>query len=77
MKFLFGKRNQDNTIKAVLFVCVQNAGISQMAEGFFRKYAPKSYELVVRIVPISQINPIVVGVMKEVGIDISNKSPKI
>ena len=44
MKFLFGKRNQDNTIKAVHFVCVQNAGRSKMAEGFFRKYAPKSYE---------------------------------
>ena len=77
MKFLFGKRNQDNTIKAVLFVCVQNAGRSQMAEGFFRKYAPKSYETSsAGTVPISQINPIVVGVMKEVGIDISKQKPK-
>ena len=77
MKFLFGKRNHDNTIKTVLFVCVQNAGRSQMAEGFFRKYAPKSYETSsAGTVPISQINPIVVGVMKEVGIDISKQKPK-
>jgi Low molecular weight phosphotyrosine protein phosphatase len=29
--------------KTVLFVCVENAGRSQMAEGFFRKYAPRGY----------------------------------
>lgn len=30
--------------KSILFVCVENAGRSQMAEGFFNKYAPKGYE---------------------------------
>ena len=29
--------------KSVLFVCVENAGRSQMAEGFFRRYAPRGY----------------------------------
>ena len=29
--------------KTVLFVCVENAGRSQMAEGFFRKYIPRGY----------------------------------
>ena len=48
-----------------------------MAEGFFRKYAPKRYETVsAGTVPTSQINPIAVDVMKEVGIDISKQKPK-
>ena len=77
MKFSFGKRDHDKSAKTVLFVCVQNAGRSQMAEGFFRKYAPKDYETIsAGTVPISQINPIAVEVMKEVGIDISNQKPK-
>lgn len=77
MKFSFGKRDHDNTKKTVLFVCVQNAGRSQMAEGFFRKYAQKDYETIsAGTVPTSQINPIAVEVMKEVGIDISSQKPK-
>ena len=48
-----------------------------MAEGFFRKYAQKNYETVsAGTVPTSQINPIAVEVMKEVGIDISSQKPK-
>jgi arsenate reductase (thioredoxin) len=77
MKFSFGKRHHDNTKKTVLFVCVQNAGRSQIAEGFFKKYAPKDYETIsAGTVPTSQINPIAVEVMKEVGIDISKQKPK-
>jgi arsenate reductase (thioredoxin) len=77
MKFSFRKRDQDNTKKTVLFVCVQNAGRSQMAEGFFRKYAQKDYETVsAGTVTTSQINPIAVEVMKEAGIDISKQKPK-
>ena len=46
MKF-FGKSktsgsNKDD--KTVLFVCVENAGRSQMAEGFFKKYAPNGFK---------------------------------
>jgi len=77
VKFSFGKSDHDNTKKTVLFVCVQNAGRSQMAEGFFKKYAPKGYETIsAGTVPTSQINPIAVDVMKEVGIDISKQKPK-
>ncbi len=78
MKFSFGRRNlMIMQQKLVLFVCIQNAGRSQMAEGFFRKYAPKGYETVsAGTVPTSQINPIAVDVMKEVGIDISSQKPK-
>jgi protein-tyrosine-phosphatase len=77
MKFSFGKRDHDHAKETVLFVCVQNAGRSQIAEGFFKKYAPKGYEPVsAGTVPTSQINPIAVEIMKEVGIDISKQKPK-
>ena len=77
MKFSFGKHDHNNMKKTILFVCIQNAGRSQMAEGFFRKYAPKDFETIsAGTVPTSQINPIAVEVMKEVGIDISKQKPK-
>ena len=77
MKLPFTRRPSQDTKKTVLFVCVQNAGRSQMAEGFFRKYAPKGLETIsAGTVPTSQINPIAVEAMKEVGIDISNQKPK-
>jgi protein-tyrosine-phosphatase len=61
----------------VLFVCVENAGRSQMAEAFFRKYAPSKYDVIsAGTAPSSQLNPIVVEVMKEIGIDMMQQSPK-
>jgi len=52
--------------QTVLFVCVENAGRSQMAEGFFKKYAPKYCEAISGGTrPVSQINPIAIQVMKE------------
>ena len=69
---LFGKPD-----KKILFVCVENAGRSQMAEGFFKKYAPKGYVPVsAGTRPTPEINPIAVEAMKEVGIDISKQHPK-
>ena len=63
--------------KSVLFVCIQNAGRSQMAEGFFKKYAPKEYEgISAGTMPVSEINPIAVEVMREVGIDTSGQKSK-
>jgi arsenate reductase (thioredoxin) len=63
--------------KSVLFVCVQNAGRSQMAEGFFKKYAPKEYEgISAGTMPVSEINPHAVEVMSEVNIDISGQKSK-
>jgi protein-tyrosine-phosphatase len=48
-----------------------------MAEGFFRKYAPKGYAtLSAGTMPVSEINPLAIQVMKEVGIDISNQRSK-
>lgn len=61
----------------VLFVCVENAGRSQMAEAFFRKYAPAKFNVIsAGTTPSSQLNPTVVQVMKEVGIDMMQQSPK-
>ena len=58
--------------KTVLFVCIENAGRSQIAEAFFNKYAPKGYKAIsAGTKPISQINPLAIEAMEEVGIDIS------
>ena len=64
--------------RKILFVCVENAGRSQMAEAFFRKYSPKGYEPIsAGTKPSSTINPVVVQAMKEVGIDLGSQTPKI
>lgn len=64
--------------KKILFVCVENAGRSQMAEAFFRKYAPKGYEPAsAGTKPIHEVNPVAITVMKEVGIDIGRQKPKV
>jgi protein-tyrosine-phosphatase len=48
-----------------------------MAEGFFRKHAPEGFEPIsAGTKPISQINPIVVQAMDEVGISVSQQKPK-
>ena len=60
-----------------MFVCVENAGRSQMAEAFFRKYAPDDYEaLSAGTKHTSEINPVVLKVMSQIGIDISKQKPK-
>jgi protein-tyrosine-phosphatase len=61
----------------VLFVCVENAGRSQIAEGFFREYADKFEVTSAGTEPKSELNPTVVKVMNEVGIDITNQKPKL
>lgn len=64
--------------KTILFVCVENAGRSQMAEGFFNRYAPKGYRAVsAGTRPAGQINPLAVQTMNEAGIDISRQKSKI
>ena len=79
MKFSFSKSKtkEQELDKIVLFVCIENAGRSQMAEGFFRKYAPKGYAtLSAGTKPVSDINPLAIQVMKELGIDISSQRSK-
>lgn len=62
----------------VLFVCVHNAGRSQMAAGFMSALgAGRVQVLSAGSAPKDSINPIAVQAMQEVGIDISNNSPKV
>lgn len=62
----------------VLFVCVENAGRSQMAEAFARCYGKGKIEAVsAGTMPSAEVNPIVVQVMQEKGIDISKNKPKL
>jgi arsenate reductase (thioredoxin) len=81
MKFSSRRSKQKNELqdKIILFVCVENAGRSQMAEGFFnQRYAPRGYRAVsAGTRPASQINPAAVQTMKEVGIDISSQKSKV
>jgi arsenate reductase len=75
----FRRKTGEPAERTILFVCVENAGRSQMAEGFFnKKYAPKGYRAIsAGTRPASQINPLAVQTMKEVGIDISSQKSKI
>tara|TARA_B100000929_G_scaffold218132_1_gene174777 strand:+ start:607 stop:1011 length:405 start_codon:yes stop_codon:yes gene_type:complete len=67
-----------NSMKKILFVCVENAGRSQIADGFFQKLTPDGYEgISAGTKPATQINPLVVQAMKEVGIDISDNKSKL
>ena len=62
----------------VLFVCVHNAGRSQMAAGFMKTLGADRVEVLsAGSAPKDSINPIAVQVMQEIGIDISNNVPKV
>jgi protein-tyrosine-phosphatase len=62
----------------VLFVCVHNAGRSQMAAGFMRELGQGRVEVLsAGSAPKDSINPVAVAAMAEVGIDIANNTPKV
>jgi protein-tyrosine-phosphatase len=65
-------------MKKVVFVCVENAGRSQMAEAFANRYGKG--EIIASsggVMLADRVNPLVVEVMKEKGIDISMNKPKL
>ncbi|CAB4675356.1 MAG: heat-shock protein HtpX [Actinobacteria bacterium] len=63
---------------SVLFVCVHNAGRSQMAAGFMTALSGGKVEVLsAGSAPKNSINPIAVEAMNEVGIDIANNVPKV
>ena len=67
-----------NKTKNILFVCVENAGRSQMAEAFFKKFAKTRFNVTsAGISPSSNLNPVVVSVMAEIGIDLKNQQPQL
>lgn len=62
----------------VLFVCVHNAGRSQMAAGFLAALAGDSIDVrSAGSMPGDLINPVAVEAMAEVGIDIAGERPKL
>ena len=66
------------TKPSVLFVCVHNAGRSQMAAGFLRDIAGDRIEVrSAGSMPADQINPTAVEAMSELGIDITAEQPKV
>ena len=66
------------TTPSVLFVCVHNAGRSQMAAGFLRDIAGDRIEVrSAGSMPADQINPTAVEAMHELGIDITAEQPKV
>ncbi|GHC05530.1 arsenate reductase ArsC [Streptomyces sp. A144] len=65
-------------LASVLFVCVHNAGRSQMAAGFLRHLAGDRIEVrSAGSLPGDRVNPAAVEAMKEVGIDIGGAEPRI
>ena len=63
---------------AVLFVCVHNAGRSQMAAGFLRHLAADRVDVLsAGTAPADSINPVAVEAMLEVGIDIREAVPEL
>jgi arsenate reductase (thioredoxin) len=63
---------------AVLFVCIHNAGRSQMAAGYLRHLAGGRIDVLsAGSAPAQSINPIAVQAMAEEGIDITGEQPKI
>ena len=62
----------------VLFVCVHNAGRSQMAAGFLQHLAGDRVQVLsAGTAPKDEVNPSAVEAMAEVGVDIANNTPKV
>ena len=67
-----------DTKPSVLFVCIHNAGRSQMAAGYLRHLAGDRIEVrSAGSMPADQINPTAVEAMAELGIDITAEQPKV
>ena len=63
---------------SVLFVCVHNAGRSQMAAGFLSRLGGDDVEVrSAGTAPADTVNPVVVEAMREVGIDLADELPKV
>jgi protein-tyrosine-phosphatase len=64
--------------KTIMFVCVHNAGRSQMAAGFMRTLGGDRVEVLsAGSAPKDSINPVAVEAMSELGIDIAHQKPKV
>jgi len=65
-------------MKKVLFVCVENSGRSQMAEAFAKHFGRGKVDAMsAGTMPSTKVNPVVIHVMQEKGIDMSKNKPKL
>jgi arsenate reductase (thioredoxin) len=65
-------------MKTVIFICVHNAGRSQMAEAFFNQLAGgRARAISAGSKPAETINPVAVQAMAEIGLDISQNKPRL
>lgn len=65
-------------VRRVLFVCVENSFRSQIAEAYFNSFAPKGwFAMSAGIKPAEKIHPNAILLMREEGIDIEGRKPKI
>ena len=60
--------------REILFVCVENAGRSQMAQAFAQRFGLKASSA--GTLPSSRINPVVLQAMREKGLELSSRSPQ-
>ncbi|HEX5088519.1 MAG TPA: arsenate reductase ArsC [Nocardioides sp.] len=68
----------DDARPTVLFVCVHNAGRSQMAAGYLQHLAGDRIDVLsAGSQPADQVNPVAVAAMAEEGIDITSETPKL
>lgn len=68
----------ENSIPTVLFVCVHNAGRSQMAAGYLQHLAGDRVQVLsAGSAPKDEINPVAIAAMAEEGIDIADNVPKV
>jgi arsenate reductase len=73
-----GGRTVKGAKPSVLFVCIHNAGRSQMAAGWLAALAGDAIEVrSAGTAPADQVNPVAVEAMAEVGIDITDATPKV
>ena len=64
-------------MKYVLFVCIQNAGRSQMAQALFEKHGPPDVRAEsAGADPVDQVHPVVVDALREIDIDVGRRRPK-
>jgi len=63
--------------RKILFICRHNSGRSQIAEAYLRKFAGEQLDIQsAGLEPAERVNPLVIEVMKEEGIDLSDKRPQ-
>lgn len=63
--------------KKVLFICIHNSARSQMAEEYLKQLGGDTFEVESAGFEPTEINPFVIQVMKEEGIDLSGKKHKV